>query len=171
MKKPSFYWGVGLENCWMAEHNEPNRSPKRLLDVFQQTQHYTQWSEDLEKAAELGINAIRYSIPWYKANPKPGVYDWSLIEKPLDYLVNKRNITTIIDLLHYGAPLWMENGIYNHAFPQYIAEYAAAFAREFKGLVNHFTPHNEPQISARFGGFNSYWPPSWLVWMDGLRLE
>ncbi len=163
---PDFYWGVGIENCWMAEHNELNRIPRRLLDVFMQMQHYTQWREDLDRAAGLGVKAIRYSVPWYKSNPQPGVYDWEWISKPLDTLVNQLGIIPIIDLIHYGTPLWVENGVLNHAYPEHISNYAAAFAREFKSLVNHFTPHNEPQLSAFLGGLHHYWPP-YLTGIDG----
>ncbi len=166
MEGPAFYWGIGIENCWMAEHDEPNRSGKRLLDVFLQMQHYAMWREDLDRAAELGVNALRYSVPWYRANPRPGEYDWVWIGRSLEYLVGKLGIIPIIDLIHYGTPLWLENGVLNHEYPERIAEYASAFARQFKGLDSHYTPHNEPQISALFGGYRAYWPP-YLVGVDG----
>jgi beta-glucosidase len=166
MGRLPFYWGVGIENCWMAEHNEPNQPGKRSLDVFQQMQHYDRWQADLDLTAGLGVNALRYSVPWYKSNPQPGVYDWDWIARALEYLVTQKKITPIIDLIHYGTPLWMENSVLNHAYPQRIAEYAAAFARRFAGLVDHFTPHNEPQLSAFYCGHNAYWPP-YLTGLDG----
>jgi beta-glucosidase len=164
--RPGFYLGVGIENCWMAEHDEPHRPPHRLLDVFLQMQHYSLWKEDLQLAADLGINAIRYSVPWYRANPRPGEYDWGWIEGPLRALETKR-IIPVIDLVHYGTPLWMENCVLNHDFPQRVADYAAAWARRFAGLVDHFTPFNEPQLSAWFCGCIAYWPP-YLAGLDGL---
>ena len=163
---PKFYWGVGIENCWMAEHNEITRIPRRLLDVYLQMQHYTHWKEDLDRAADLGVKAVRYSVPWYKANPQPGVYDWKWISQPLDYMVNKLGIIPIIDLIHYGTPLWMDNGVFNYSYPQHISAYAAAFAHQFNGLVDHFTPHNEPQLSAFLCGLHHYWPP-YLTGVDG----
>jgi beta-glucosidase len=166
MGRLPFYWGVGIENCWMAEYNEPNRLAKRSLDVFLQMQHYELWQEDLDLAAGLGVNALRYSVPWYKSNPQPGIYAWDWMTRSLDYLVNRKKITPIIDLIHYGTPLWMENSVFNHAYPQRMAEYASAFARRFVGLVDHFTPHNEPQLSATYCGHNAYWPP-YLTGVDG----
>ena len=61
-----FYIGVGIENCWMAQTDRPGT---RLLDVFLQMQHYEKWKEDLQLAKDLGTNAIRYSVPWYKIIP------------------------------------------------------------------------------------------------------
>lgn len=166
MEGPTFYWGIGIENCWMAEHTEQNRPSKRLLDVYLLMQHYTMWREDLDKAAELGVKAIRYSVPWYRANPRPGVYDWSWISQPLDYMVHKLNIIPVIDLIHYGTPTWMENGVFNNDYAQRFADYTTAFARQFRGLVTHYTPHNEPQLGATYAGLNAYWPP-YLTGLDG----
>jgi len=160
-----FYRGVGIENCWMAEHDASVRPGKRLLDVFLQMQHYTNWEADLELAAGLGINAIRYSVPWYKANPSPGVYDWEWISQPLQWL-KEHNITAVVDLLHYGTPLWMENGLLNEHFPERFAEYSAAFAKQFEGTVDHYTPCNEPQTTAGLAGALAVWPP-YLHGLDG----
>src|SRR5512135_3434627 len=88
------YLGVGIENCWMAQHDPRIRPGKRLLDVHLQMQHYTYWKEDLQLAADLGINAIRYSVPWYRANPAPGRYDWNWIENPIGWL-REHGITPI----------------------------------------------------------------------------
>ena len=155
MKK--FYVGVGVENCWIAQADRPGQRP---LDVFEQMQHYDRWQEDLELAKELGINAIRYSVPWYRSNPAPGKYDWAWIAEPLEWLVDQA-ITPVVDLIHYGTPTWMDNAILNSRFPELLADYAHAFARRFVGLVDHYTPMNEPQISAQ-----PNWPP-YLQGVDG----
>ena len=100
-------------------------------------QHYDKWKEDLDLVKEVGFNTLRYSVPWYKAEPKPGVYDWSWIDKPVEYLVDKLKIIPIMDLMHYGTPAWMADGVIDERFPEAIARYAAAMAAHFKGLVNH----------------------------------
>ena len=58
----------------------------RALDVFQQMEHYKRWKEDLQLAVDLGTNAIRYSVPWYRSSPAPGYYDWDWIAGPLNWL-------------------------------------------------------------------------------------
>ena len=155
--KKKFYAGIGIENCWMAQTDRPGT---RVLDVFEQMRHYEKWKEDLKLARDLGVNAIRYSVPWYKSHPAPGKYDWDWIAAPLDWLV-ENGITPIIDLIHYGTPTWMENGILDSRFPPQFAEYAYAFAKRFNGIVDHYTPMNEPQASARKSGEDGVWPPYW----------
>lgn len=48
-----FYWGVGIENCWMAQANPTKDGNRRLLDVFLEMQHYDRWKQDL--VADLGV--------------------------------------------------------------------------------------------------------------------
>ncbi len=159
LPRPDFYWGVGIENCWIAQTDPQKDGNRRLLDVFLQMQHYEKWKQDLDLAAEVGINAIRYSVPWYKAEPQPSVYDWSWIDKPVDYLVNQLKIIPVMDILHYGTPAWMPDGVGDERFPEALASYASAMATHFKGVVDHYTPHNEPQATCLFCGLWGRWPP------------
>ena len=66
---PPFYWGVGIENCWMVQTDPKKDGQRRLLDVYLQMQHYEHWKQDLQLAKDVGVNCIRYSVPWYKAEP------------------------------------------------------------------------------------------------------
>jgi beta-glucosidase/6-phospho-beta-glucosidase/beta-galactosidase len=160
-----FYRGVGIENCWIPQEDSTSSRGKRLLDIHLQMQHYQKWEEDLKTAAALGINAIRYSVPWYVANPKPDSFDWTWIDKPIRWLID-RGIIPVIDLLHYGTPVWMENAILNESFPDRFGAYAEAFIRHYEGAVDHFTPVNEPQTSAMLSGYHAHWPP-YLAGIDG----
>ncbi|HEY3839378.1 MAG TPA: family 1 glycosylhydrolase [Bryobacteraceae bacterium] len=159
LPKPRFYWGVGIENTWMAQTDPAKDGQRRLLDVYLQMQHYDHWKQDLDLLAATGVNAIRYSVPWYRAEPKPGVYDWSWIDKPVDYLVNKLKIIPIMDLMHYGTPTWMLNGVGDPRFAESIGRYAGAMATHFKGLVNHYSPQNEPGLTCILCGLTGRWPP------------
>ena len=51
------------------------------------------------------------------------------------------------------------DGVIDERFPEAIARYAGAMAAHFKGLVNHYTPHNEPGITCQFCGLFGRWPP------------
>ena len=159
LPNPKFYWGIGIENCWMAQTDPARDGVRRRLDVYLQMQHYDKWKQDLDLLPATGVNSIRYSVPWYKAEPKPGIYDWSWIIKPIEHLVNKLKIIPIMDLIHYGTPTWMPDGVADARFPDALARYAGAMASHFKGLVNHYSPHNEPQLTCLFCGLTGRWPP------------
>ena len=78
----------------------------------------------------------------------------------------ENGITPIIDLIHYGTPIWMDNGVLNNWFPERFAEYAHQFAKRFDGIEDHYTPMNEPQGSANESGQDAVWPP-YLIGVDG----
>jgi beta-glucosidase len=53
----------------------------------------------------------------------------------------------------------MEDGVTDERFPDAIGKYAAAMPARFKGMVNHYSPHNEPQVTCLFCGLTGRWPP------------
>ena len=156
---PDFYWGIGIENCWIAQINPAKDGSRRLLDVYLQMQHYEKWKADLQLASAVGVNCIRYSVPWYRSEPSPSTYDWSCIDGPIQYLVNELKIIPVLDIIHYGTPAWMEDGIADDRFSDALSAYTAAMATHFRGIVNHYTLQNEPQVNALFCGGVGRWPP------------
>lgn len=157
-----FVWCVGIEDTFVPEI----RSGMRALDEYDLMQHYRLWQSDFDLAAELGVSHIRWGVPWYRVNPEPGKFEWKWIDQVLEYLVVKKGIQPIVDLMHYGTPLWLENSFINASYPERVAEYAFAFASRYKDLVRFYTPLNEPTVNAEFCGKRGEWPP-YLVGNDG----
>ena len=157
-----FLWAVGIENTFVPH----TRAGHRRFDEYELMDHYRLWKQDLDLAADLGVTAIRYGIPWYKVNPRPGQFDWSWTDAVLEYLVEAKGLTPIVDLMHYGTPLWLDNLFVNASYPRRVAEYAAAFAERYRGLVRYYTPLNEPGVTAAFCGRDGRWPP-YLAGDDG----
>jgi beta-glucosidase/6-phospho-beta-glucosidase/beta-galactosidase len=158
----NFRWAVGIENTFIPQ----TRAGHRRLDEYELMDHYRQWRGDLDLAADLGISTIRYGIPWYRVNPKPGVYDWSWVDPVIEHLVERRGLTPIVDLMHYGTPTWLENGFVNASYPRRVAEYAERFAERYGSLVSCYTPLNEPAVTAAYCGRDGRWPP-YLSGVDG----
>jgi hypothetical protein len=155
---PEFFWGVGIENTWMVQADPQKDGNRRPLDEYELTEHTQRWRDDLALAADLGVSAIRYSLAWPRAEPAPGIYDWSWLEGPIERM-SELGIVPILDLVHYGTPAWMADGIGDPRFPETLSAYAEATARHFRGWVRCFTPHNEPQVAAAFCGAGGVWPP------------
>lgn len=151
----SFLWATGIEDTFIP-HARPGL---RALDEYELTQHYKLWKQDFDLVAETGVKAVRWGIPWYRLQPAPDQWDWEWTDKALDYLVNIKGITPILDLMHYGTPLWMENSFINSHYPQYVAEYARAIVGRYKSLVRYYTPLNEPMVNADMCGSKAEWPP------------
>jgi beta-glucosidase/6-phospho-beta-glucosidase/beta-galactosidase len=121
--------------------------------------HYEHWREDLTLARNLGLQAIRWGVPWYRVEPHRGQFDWEWVDQVLSYIIDELGITPIIDLMHYGCPFWLQREFANVEYPGAVAEYAAAFAGRYKDLVRWYTPLNEPIVNALMCGKRGLWPP------------
>lgn len=155
LSERDFLWAAGIENTFVPQTRPGHRS----LDEYELTGHYEHWREDLALARDLGLNALRWGVPWYKVEPEHGRFDWSWTDQVIPYLVQDLGIRPIIDLMHYGCPFWLKKEFANRNYPNYVAEYAAAFAERYKGLITWYTPLNEPIINALMCGMRGAWPP------------
>jgi len=151
-----FIWATGIEDTFISA---PHAVTGRTLDEYALTEHYSRWKEDLGLIAELGVNAARYGIPWYRVCPRRGEYDWSWTDQVLETMVTTHRVEPIIDLVHYGTPLWLDQSFYNPDYPQLVAEYSYAFAEHYHGLCSWYTPLNEPRVNAWYAGRLGWWPP------------
>jgi beta-glucosidase len=156
-----FRFAVGIEDTFVP-HAFPGH---RALDEYELTQHYRFWFQDLGLAAAAGAGAIRYGLPWYRLNPAPGRFVWDWADRVVDRL-DELGLEAIVDLVHYGTPLWLDNAFLNTDFPARLAEYAAALAERYRGRLRLWTPMNEPQITAMHCGEQGIWPPR-LAGHDG----
>src|SRR5690349_393660 len=150
-----FLWAGGIEDTFIpqAKHG------LRALEEYELTQHYAQWRGDLARAASLGIGALRWGVPWYRVETAPGVFDWTWIDQVLDYMACALHIEPIVDLMHYGTPLWLEGSFAAADYPERVAAYAGAFAARYGELVRYYTPLNEPTVNADMCGRRGIWPP------------
>jgi beta-glucosidase/6-phospho-beta-glucosidase/beta-galactosidase len=158
-----FVWASGIEDTFIPQ---TERVGERVLDEYALTNHYLYWREDLDRVAALGVKALRYGIPWYRVEPSPGKFEWGWVDQVLEYAAVKK-ITLILDLMHYGTPLWLDNQFLNASYPQRVAHYAAEFARRYHSLVSCYTPLNEPLVTMDFCGKRGIWPP-YLRGADGM---
>jgi hypothetical protein len=156
--RPSFYFGVGIENTWMVQADPASDGPRRALDEFALTGHDAQWRADLQLATGLGVNCVRYSLPWPRIETAPRVYDFTDLRVRMEFFASL-GIVPILDLIHYGTPEWMQAGIGDPRFVDSLADYARRSAEQLSGLVTHFTPYNEPQVAAALCGATGTWPP------------
>ncbi|MFC5789315.1 glycosyl hydrolase family protein [Agromyces tardus] len=155
------HFGVGIEDTFIPQEALGHRK----LDEYELTQHYQNWRSDLDHVADSGAELLRWGIPWYLVEPRPGEFDWRWLDEVAAHM-NDRGIRCVVDLMHYGTPLWLENSFANAAYPERVASYARAVAERYAGVWDDFTPLNEPVINAIYCGETGVWPPN-LQGQDG----
>lgn len=149
-----FRYAVGIEDTFVPQV----ALGRRALDEYELTQHYHYWHADLGLARESGATAIRYGIPWYRIEPGPGRFAWAWLDGVVDRL-EELGFETVLDLMHYGTPLWLDNQFLNHDYVRRVAEYAGRVADRYRGRIPAYTPLNEPLVNITFCGESGVWPP------------
>lgn len=150
-----FIWASGIEDTFVPQ----TRPGHRALDEYQLMGHYEHWREDLTLARQLGLQAVRWGVPWYRVEPIRGEFDWRWTDAVLSHLVEELEVTPIVDLIHYGCPFWLRREFASEEYPDAVAAYAGAFAGRYHNLVRWYTPLNEPLVTALLCGKRGLWPP------------
>ncbi len=153
---PDFIWSVGEEGSdpIVDIDGRPFRH-----DQYAQSGHYDHMADDLGSIADLGVDVVRYGMPWRIAEPEPGVYDWALWDRALG-VCNDAGLVPVIDLLHFGLPDH-HPAFADPAWIDAFCRYVDAFLDRYCEPV-WFTPVNEPGITATMTA-------RWGLWNDLLR--
>lgn len=133
-----------------------NRVGDRYFDQLERNGHATR-TDDLERFAALGIQAIRYPLLWERIAPhglERATWDWA--DQRLADLDNL-GIRPIVGLVHHGSGP-QDTSLIDPAFPEKLAVYAQAVAQRYP-WIDHYTPVNEPLTTARFSALYGHWYP------------
>jgi beta-glucosidase/6-phospho-beta-glucosidase/beta-galactosidase len=155
-EREDFLWCAGIEDTFIAD---PHPVTGKILDEYELTGHYEQWQADLDRAAGLGIDALRWGIPWYKVNPEKNKWDWSWTDETIPYMAEEKKISPILDLMHYGTPRWLEKAFIDPDYPAHVEEYTARVMERYHKWIRFATPFNEPHTACEFAGRRGEWPP------------
>ena len=150
----ALHFALGFEDTFVPQE----RTGERALDEYALTEHYEQFDEDFSRAAAVGGKLIRWGVPWYKVQPSETEWDWTWVDQAIGSILS-HGLHPIIDLLHYGTPLWLDDQFDSPYFPEAFENFARTFAARYGDRVTSYTPINEPVIHALFSGEYGYWPP------------
>lgn len=150
-----FVWGAGVECSFLPHLN---------VDQFQWTQHNRFWREDLRRAREeLGIGYLRYAFPWHVLEPSKGQFNWEFSDERIAEM-RKLGIEVLLDVMHFGTPLWLKQAVGDPEFPEALERFTQAIVERYRGNVKVWCPFNEPLVSALFSGDFGFWPPHSRKW-------
>lgn len=141
---------------WGGVECTVNRVGDRYFDQLSKSGHCNRL-DDLDRFADLGIQAIRYPILWERIAPNGlAQADWAWADQRLDYLC-RLGIRPIVGLVHHGSGPPHTN-LLDPTFATGLAEFAQVVAQRYPWL-DHYTPVNEPLTTARFSGLYGHWYP------------
>lgn len=113
--------------------------------------------DDLLRIKDLGIDVIRFPMVWEAAvrDGKAG-FDFTWTDEQVA-LAQGVGIELIAGLVHHGSGP-PGTSLLDTAFPDLLAEYAAAVAERYPH-IRRWTPVNEPLTTARFSALYGHWYP------------
>ena len=77
---------------------------------------------------------------------------------------DKLGISLMMDVMHFGAPLYLKQAVGDPEFPEALERFADAMVTRYRGQVKTWCPYNEPLVSALFSGDLGFWPPYQRKW-------
>jgi beta-glucosidase len=167
-----FKWGVATA----AHQNEGNnfnndfwaweQDPAHIADGSKSGLACNWWEhaeEDIDRAAGLGLNALRLSVEWSRLEPEEGRWEpkaFARYREMLTYLLEK-GISPHITLHHFTNPLWLaEKGGWAHPeVVELFERFAEKVAQELGDLCEQWSTINEPSVYAALAYVAGRWYP------------
>jgi beta-glucosidase len=178
-----FKWGVATA----AHQVEGNNTGNDWWSWERQEGHIKQgqvsglacnWWEDAEadfdRAATLGVNALRLSIEWSRVEPHRGTFDEVALERYVEMVrgLQGRGIEPMVTLHHFTNPRWLaDQGGWESD------EVVDLFVRFVHRVVEVLAPYcdlwctiNEPNVYAYQSYLAGLWPPGVSDFGTGMRV-
>jgi beta-glucosidase len=113
------------------------------------------WKEDLDRAAETGQNAHRFSVEWSRIQPTPDTWDEDALERYRNILrgMRDRGLTPMVTLHHFSDPLWLYemDGWENDKSPALFETFVRKAVDALKEYCTLWCTINEPHVYALSG--------------------
>ena len=130
---------------------------------------YTQFDDDAQRAADLGLDSFRLSVDWSRIEPQPGVFDDAELDHVVDVLhsLKAHGLKPVLTLWHWTVPTWVQNpetgldrmGTADHAVVDDFAGFVAHVLPRVKDSVDTYTVLNEPLTMVIVGYVDGRFPP------------
>lgn len=168
----NFSWGVATSSTQNEESSGNNSWSKKYLENYAQynftpssdaCKSWSQWQDDIDKAAYLGVNAYRLSIEWSRVQPAADIFDMSAIRHYVEICkqLQAKKIAPMICLHHYSDPIWfLEQGGFSKAENiNYFTTYCKKIYEALNPYVSKWIVISQPVAYALKGYSQGMQPP------------
>ena len=155
-----FLWGAAtaghqvegnnvLSDIWAMEHIPATPFAEPSGDACNS---YHLYAEDIELAADAGLNTYRFSIEWSRIEPEEGRFSRAELDHYRDMIeeCHRRGLTPVVTLNHFTVPAWFaRGGAWSRSdAPELFERYSTRVAEHMGDLVSWWLTFNEPNAGA-----------------------
>ena len=138
---------------WQWEHQEGTPCVEPSGDACD---FYHRYREDITLMAQLGFNALRFSIEWARIEPEQGEFSNAALDHYRRVLTacREHGLAPIVTFHHFTLPRWLQarGGFLLDEFPGLFARYCKRSAGALGDLIAYACTINEPEGLGE-GGF------------------
>lgn len=156
--------GSNYANNWHLWEEQPGR-----IFQGQKSGKAANWwdlqtaATDFDRAAEMGLNALRISVEWSRIEPAPGEFDAAALMKygEMVRLLRERGLEPMVTLHHFTDPIWLDEigGWENPLIGDYFSRFTERVVGALGDQVNLWCTVNEPIVYAFYGFAQGAFPP------------
>lgn len=155
--------GSNTNNNWYLWENEPGRILHGHRAGLACNWWGGRWKEDLDRAAETGQNAHRFSVEWSRIQPRPDVWDEDALEHYRQMLrgMHERKLTPMVTLHHFTDPIWLaeRGGWENDETPALFEAFVKKVVNALKEYTDLWITINEPNVYMLCAYIEGVFPP------------
>lgn len=147
--KNNLYRKFLYKDSWKSEKIGSQLSnPKSYKQDATSIVHEDNYKKDYKMLEDIGLNSLRFSIPWSKIQPNKNKFDEEEIKHYRDRIItlHDRGIEPIVTLWHFDQPSWFSDMGGWHSTDAFLrfGDYVKKVVDELGDLVKIWTPLNEP---------------------------
>lgn len=178
-----FRWGVATSSHQNEGNNANNdfwaweQVPGHVADFSTSGLACDWWNraeEDFDRAAQMGLNALRLSVEWSRIEPRPDVWDSGAFDRYREMLkgLHARGLQPMITLHHFTNPLWLaeQGGWADPRVVSHFERFASQVVQRLGDLCHLWCTINEPTIYAVHAYLLRKWAPGKANLLDVIRL-
>ncbi len=128
------------------------------------TDHLNRFKEDIQLAADLGVNSYRFSVEWARIEPEQGRFDQVALDWYLELIheCEKKGILPMVTLHHFSSPKWFAEagGFTSESSPNLFLNFVKQVVRKIGGRVPLWCTFNEPLVLVIGSYLGKFMPPA-----------
>lgn len=166
---PDFLWGVAHSSHQVEGNSKGNdwwdwEQKGKTKDLSGWAcDSWNRYPLDNKLAEDLGCNAFRISLEWFRIEPKKGEFSAAGIEHYRKLLkdMKKRGLKRVVTLWHWTSPLWFveDGGWSDKRAVGHFSSYCQKVMEELGDEVDLFLTINEPRLPLNRGYLTGGFPP------------